>query len=45
MYTRQIRLARKGWPRARVVQVSRYHRYDNDYDIIGYAAMVSTMIS
>ena len=39
IYTRQIRLASKGWPRARVVQAlqgSRYHRYDVDYDSIGY---------
>ncbi len=28
---------RQRWPRAsRVVQGSRYHRYDIDYDIIGY---------
>jgi hypothetical protein len=30
------RLASKGWPRARVVQGSRYHKYDIDYDIISY---------
>ncbi len=36
IYTRQIRLASKGWPKARVVQDSRYPRYDVDYDIIGY---------
>jgi hypothetical protein len=31
IYTRQVRLARKGWQRARVVQGSRYHRYYIDY--------------
>jgi hypothetical protein len=43
----QQRLASKGWPRARVVQGSRYHRYDIDYDIIGYDIYydIMTMIS
>jgi hypothetical protein len=36
IYTRPVRLASKGWPRAREVQGSRYHRHDIDYDIIGY---------
>ncbi len=36
IYTRQIRLASKDWPRARAVQGSRSRRYDIDYDIIGY---------
>ncbi len=38
IYTRQIRLASKGWPklaRALVVQASKYHRDDIDYGI-GY---------
>ncbi len=39
---RRIRLASKGWPRAQVVQGSRYHRYDIDYDIIGYDIIVHT---
>ena len=30
----QVRLASKGLPRARVVQGSRYHWYDIDYDIM-----------
>ncbi len=49
LYTRHIRLASKGWPRAKgpgttwqVVQGSRYHRYDIDYDIIGYDIIVHT---
>ncbi len=46
-----MRLASKGWARARVVQGSRYHRYDIDYDIIGYdfdydiMTMISEFIS
>jgi hypothetical protein len=47
IYTRQIRLASIGWPRARVVEGSRYYRYDIDYDIIGYDidCDIMTMIS
>jgi hypothetical protein len=48
IYTRQIRLASKGWPRAAtVVHGSRYHRYDIDYDIIGFDIDydIMTMIS
>ncbi len=47
IYTRQIRLASKGWPRARVVQGSKYHRYDIEYDTIGYDIDndIMTMIS
>jgi hypothetical protein len=46
-YTRHIRLASKGWPRALAVQGSRYYRYDIDYDIIGYDVDydIMTMIS
>jgi hypothetical protein len=35
MYTYQIKLASKDWPRALAVQGSRHHRYDIDYDIWG----------
>jgi hypothetical protein len=44
---KRIRLASKGWSRARVMQGSRYHRYDIDYDIIGYDIDydIMTMIS
>jgi hypothetical protein len=51
IYTKQKRLPCKGWPRASVVQGSRYHRYDTDYYIIGYdidydiMTMISPMIS
>ncbi len=44
IYTRPIRLASKGCPRAHVVQGSRYHRYDIDYDIIGYDIDYDIMI-
>ncbi len=47
IYIQKIRLASIGWPRARVVQGSRYHRYDIDFDIIGYDidCDIMTMIS
>jgi hypothetical protein len=47
LYTRQIRLASKSWPRALVMQGPRYHRYDIDFDIIGYDIDydIMTMIS
>jgi hypothetical protein len=39
-----VSFASKSWPRALVLQGSRYHRYDIDYDSIGYDIDYDVMI-